>query len=106
MSNSHEWWNSFACSIILSMKEKELEKILKALANKRRISILKYLKSEGSASVGDIAGEIKLSFRATSKHMMILLNADIVEKEQVSLTMIYSLEKEKHPIIKKLLELL
>ncbi|MEK9182297.1 MAG: metalloregulator ArsR/SmtB family transcription factor [Patescibacteria group bacterium] len=87
------------------MKEKELEKILKALANKRRISILKYLKSESSASVGDIADEIKLSFRATSKHLMILSRADIVGKEQVSLTMVYGLEKEKHPIVQKLLEL-
>ena len=87
------------------MKEKELEKILKALANKRRIFILKYLKSEGSASVGDIASEIELSFKATSKHLMILSHADIVEKEQVSLTMIYSLPKENNPIVKKLFEL-
>ena len=91
---------------MLIMKEKELEKILKALANKCRLSILKYLKSEGSASVGDIASEIKLSFKATSKHLMILSHADIVEKEQVSLTMIYSLSKENHPIVKKLFELL
>ncbi len=91
--------------MMVSMKEKELEKILKALANKRRISILKYLKSESSASVGDIADEIKLSFRATSKHLMILSRADIVGKEQVSLTMVYGLEKEKHPIVQKLLEL-
>ena len=91
--------------MMVSMKEKELEKILKALANKRRISILKYLKSESSASVGDIADEIKLSFRATSKHLMMLSRADIVGKEQVSLTMVYGLEKEKHPIVQKLLEL-
>ena len=88
------------------MKEKDLEKIMKALANKRRISILKYLKLEGSASVGDIASELKLSFKATSKHLMILSHADIVEKEQVSLTMICSLSKTNHPIVKKLLEFL
>ena len=87
------------------MKEKELEKIFKALANKRRISILKYLKSEGSASVGDIASELKLSIKATSKHLMILSHVDIVEKEQVSLTMICSLPKTNHPIVKKLFEL-
>lgn len=87
------------------MREKELEKIFKALANKRRIFILKYLKLEGSASVGDIASKIRLSFKATSKHLMILLHADIVEKEQVSLTMIYSLSKDNHPIVQKLLEL-
>ena len=38
---------------------KELERKLKALANKRRLAILKYLKEDGRASVGDIAGEIK-----------------------------------------------
>ena len=88
------------------MKEKELEKIFKALANKRRISILKYLKWKGSASVGDIANNLRLSFKATSKHLMILSHVDIVEKKQVSLTMICSLSKINHPIVKKLLEFL
>ena len=88
------------------MKEKELEKILKALANKRRISILKYLKSKGTASVGDVAGEMKLSFKATSKHLMILSQVDIVEKEQVSLAMICSLSKTPHPVAKKVIDLI
>ena len=88
------------------MSEKELEKILKALANKRRILILKYLKRAGSTSVGDIADAIKLSFKATSKHLMILFNADIIDKEQVSIAMIYSLPKNHHPIVKKLLSIL
>ncbi|KKQ64845.1 MAG: Transcriptional regulator, ArsR family [Candidatus Nomurabacteria bacterium GW2011_GWC2_41_8] len=87
------------------MTEKELEKILKALANKRRIAILKFLKKSGPASVGEIAGAIKLSFKATSKHLMILANADILEKEQVSLTMLYSLLKDNHPVVSKILSL-
>jgi len=88
------------------MKEKEFEKVLKALANKRRILILKHLKRVGVASVGDIANSIKLSFKATSKHLIILLSADIVEKEQSSLVMLYSLTKNYHPIVGKLLSLL
>lgn len=88
------------------MKEKEFEKIFKALGNRRRISILKYLKSVGSASIGDIANEIKLSFKATSKHLIILFHADFVEKEQISLTMVCSLTKDNNSIVKKLLELL
>lgn len=88
------------------MNEKELEKILKALANKRRIAILKFIKKSGAASVGDIAEAIKLSFKATSKHLMILFNVDIVEKEQISLTMIYSLPKHHHLLVAKLLSII
>ncbi len=88
------------------MNEKELEKVLKALANKRRVAILKYLKRIGAASVGDIASEIKLSFRATSKHLSVLFSADILEKEQSGLTVMYFISKAKHPIVVKLLSLI
>ncbi|MEK7464860.1 MAG: metalloregulator ArsR/SmtB family transcription factor [Patescibacteria group bacterium] len=70
---------------------KELEKPLKALANRRRLAILKYLKQNREASVGEIAGAIKLSFRATSKHLGILTATDILDKEQRSLTVHYRL---------------
>jgi DNA-binding transcriptional ArsR family regulator len=88
------------------MNEKELEKILKALANKRRILILKYLKRVGKASVGEVSDAIKLSFKATSKHLMILSNMDIVDKEQISLTMFYFLPKSTHPMVSKLLSII
>ena len=72
------------------MSEKELEKILKALANKRRLLILRLLKHRKSVSVGDIARHIKLSIKATSKHLSILYSAGIVEREQISLSVLYS----------------
>jgi len=88
------------------MNEKELEKVLKAIANKRRVAILKYLKRTTKSSVGDIAEVIKLSFKATSKHLMILSSVNILEKEQESLTMFYFLPKTNHPIVSKLLSLI
>lgn len=88
------------------MNERELEKILKALANKRRLLILKFLKNKSKQSVGSIAEEIKLSFKATSKHLLILSNSDILEKEQVGLTMLYSLSKNNNPVLKKSLDVL
>lgn len=69
---------------------KPLERTLKALANKRRLAILEFLKKSGEATVGDIAEEIELSFKATSKHLSILLAANIVEREQRRLEMWYS----------------
>ncbi|MBP6857577.1 MAG: winged helix-turn-helix transcriptional regulator [Candidatus Pacebacteria bacterium] len=82
------------------MKEKEMERLLKALANKRRLEIVKYLKNKKEATVTDIASGIKLSFKATSKHLGLLYNADIVEKEQRSLQMHYHLHSNLHPIVK------
>ena len=88
------------------MKEQEFEKIFKALANRRRLKILKYLKSKSPAVVGDIADNINLSFKATSKHLLILSNAGIVEKEQISLNMFYSISPTKHQIVSKLLSII
>jgi len=85
---------------------KELEKLLKALANKRRIAILKVLKENGAVSVGDIASEIKLSFKSTSKHLAILSSLNIVDKEQVGLQVFYKLGNKQDPIIKFILSLL
>ncbi len=85
---------------------RELEKSLKALANKRRLAILAYLKANGQAPVGEIAHEIKLSFKATSKHLGILNAADIVEREQQSVQMIYRLASAQSPAAKHVISLL
>jgi DNA-binding transcriptional ArsR family regulator len=84
---------------------REIEKILKALSNKRRVYILKILDKQGTASVGDIASEIKLSFKSTSKHLAVLSAAEIVEKEQVNLTMMYSIKKPQHILVRTTLSL-
>jgi ArsR family transcriptional regulator, virulence genes transcriptional regulator len=86
------------------MKEKILERILKSLANRRRLLILGFLKKNRSASVGDIATNIKLSFKATSKHLGVLGAADIVEKEQTGPNIFYSIQKIQTSFVKKVLE--
>ena len=85
---------------------KTIEKQLKALANARRLSILKYLKMNREASVGDVAAEIKLSFKATSKHLGILYAADMLEKEQRSLAIYYRLAKSQQPVTKQVLSVI
>ena len=79
------------------MSEKELERTMKALANRRRLAILRYLKSEREASVGDIAEDIRLSFKATSKHLGVLSAASIVDREQRSLQMLYRIASDLPP---------
>ena len=71
------------------MKEVELERQLKVLANRGRLAIINMLRKRKEANVGDIADAIKLSFTSTSKHLNMLEMAGFVEKEQRSLNVYY-----------------
>ena len=82
---------------------RELEKILKALANRRRLAILKYLKEYKEASVGEIAGAIRLSFKSTSRHLGVLAAVDVLEKDQRSLQVFYRIAAPQAPIVRYLL---
>lgn len=73
----------------ISISEKDFERVMKAFANRRRLSILRFLKTKKEANVGAIAEEIKLSFKATSKHLGVLSAAGIIDREQRSLQMFY-----------------
>ncbi|MCL5009117.1 MAG: metalloregulator ArsR/SmtB family transcription factor [Patescibacteria group bacterium] len=85
---------------------KDTEKLLKALANRRRLAIVKYLNKNSKASVGEVAREIKLSFKATSKHLGLLRTADILDREQVNLQMFYSLNRPVSSLVKSVLDVL
>ena len=82
------------------------ERTLKALANKRRIAIVRYVKKQKEASVGDIADAIRLSFKATSKHLNILLAAGILDREQKSLQNFYRLDSDATGFIRSLISFL
>ena len=86
--------------------ERRIERILKAVANKRRLAILSYLSTSDRASVGDIAEKIGLSFKSTSRHLSILSGAEILEREQESTTAWYRLEKPLSPVVKVLIAIL
>ena len=88
------------------MKDKEIERGLKALANKRRLAIVRFIKNEKEAAVGEIADKINLSFKATSKHLNILSGADILEKEQRSLQMFYRLSGNLSELSRRIIYLL
>jgi DNA-binding transcriptional ArsR family regulator len=53
--------------------------IFKALANVNRLKIIKLLSGDRSLSVTEVADVLKISFRATSKHLIMLNNLDILE---------------------------
>lgn len=82
---------------------KELERQLKALANRRRLAIIKYLKTNREANVSELARAIKLSFKSTSHHLRLLSNTDFLEKEQKGLFVLYRLADSPNPLLKTLL---
>ncbi len=86
--------------------EKELEKVLKALANRRRLAIVTVLKRSSHMPVGDIAEKIKLSFKATSKHLSILASAELIDREQQGLLMRYYLAKDIPSFVRALIKAL
>lgn len=81
------------------MKEAELEKTLKAVANRRRLAILEFLRNKQQSPVNIIAQQIKLSFRSTSKHLSVLYAVDLVEKEQKSISVYYKLNANGRKIL-------
>lgn len=71
----------------------KIETILRALANKRRLSILLLLRKRENICVKDIADVLHFSYKATSKHLAKLRAADVVKSKQWKSEMQYSLSK-------------
>ncbi|OHA40254.1 MAG: hypothetical protein A3J31_01625 [Candidatus Taylorbacteria bacterium RIFCSPLOWO2_02_FULL_48_16] len=94
------------CSILINMELKELQKILKALANKRRLAILRFLKKNGEANVTEVAEEINLSVKSTSRHLSVLFSADLVERDQRSLEVYYRCVTSFPSVIKGIISIL
>ena len=85
---------------------KELERTLKALANKRRLSIVRHLKKRKEATVTELSYVINLSFRSTSRHLGILFAAGILERRQLSTKVRYFLTPKLNESAKHILSLL
>jgi len=83
------------------MTPKELQRLLKAVANHRRIVILRHLQKEGEATVGDVARAVKLSFRATSRHLLTLAAVGIIESEQRSKEVYYRIVRNLSGTLQK-----
>ena len=81
----------------------ELERLLKALANKRRLALLHLMQDGGERNVADLARAIRLSYRATSQHLRILDRAGLLERKQEGLEVYYSLAKHLPPVARKVL---
>lgn len=84
----------------------ELERVMKALANRRRIATIRLIKRNKEMTVGDVSSGLKISFKATSKHLSVLATADILEKEQRSIQMFFRLAPDMPESARRIVALL
>lgn len=68
---------------------RDIERILKGLANRRRLVVVKLLLKRKEVTVAAVAGFLNLSFKATSRHLAILRQLGIVENRQQGLYVYY-----------------
>lgn len=88
------------------MNEIELTKIFKAFGNQNRVKIIRLLKREKELPVGEMSRRIKLSVKATSKHLGILLNIGFLENEGKNNSVYYRLDRNLNKFVKDIVELL
>ena len=69
-------------------------RVLKAVANEKRLKVLYYIREE-EKSVGDIEKQVGLSQSALSQHLAVLRAEDIVETRREAQTIFYVLKDEK-----------
>lgn len=91
---------------VINFNTKDWEIVLKALANRRRLEILGFLKKAGEVTVGEIAEHINLSFKSTSRHLGILAYADVLNREQRGPEAYYRISIKQDDNIKKLLKII
>jgi len=89
---------------VVEVSKSDWEKILKALANKRRLTIVALLRSEGELSVGELSRKIELAFRSTSKHLWRMFNAGILEREERKGETFYFLNPRLSAPVRRIIE--
>jgi len=68
--------------------------IFRALANINRLKIIKILSDGGKMNAGDIAESLNISFKATSNHLAMLRNLDVLEFQGSAGHVFYSLNPQ------------
>lgn len=76
------------------MKLIELEKICHLLSSRKRLEIIKLLLDGRARPVGEIASKIHLSFKSTSKHLLLLGQGDFLERRQDRYSGLYRINSD------------
>ena len=84
--------------------EKESYKLFKALGNSKRLKIITILLKNPTLSVEAISNKIDLSYKSTSKHLLLLEGNGLIKRRQKSWWGFYSIVESKKNKIKHILK--
>jgi DNA-binding transcriptional ArsR family regulator len=70
------------------------DQVLKAIAEPRRLEILRALRSEGDMSVTEIGKRVEVTQQAASLHLKVLEKAGLVEARRVGTRHLYAVRPE------------
>ncbi|MBI5465736.1 MAG: winged helix-turn-helix transcriptional regulator [Candidatus Kerfeldbacteria bacterium] len=73
---------------------REGTRLFKSLGNDRRLKIISLLRGRAEMSVGEIAQQLKLSLKSTSRHLLLLEQVGLLNREQRGLEVFYSLNSK------------
>jgi len=85
---------------------KNFVKIFKALSNEKRFKILLLLLKRKEMTVSEIAENLKFPFQTTSRHLINLQNANLVETRHENVWTFYYLSSRQKKLIKNILHLM
>ena len=84
----------------------ELYAELKIVADINRLGILKFLKKRKEASVGEIADNLKISFKATSKHLLYLVRKGLLMNKKDGPFVLYYISNNLPKLILSVVDLI
>ena len=84
---------------------KRWTQIFKALANTNRLHIIKILAKSKPLNVSDMSEKLNISLKATSKHLILLSNLDVLESKGKNGHIWYFLNPDMQNDIKKAISL-
>ncbi|MCK4256949.1 winged helix-turn-helix transcriptional regulator [candidate division WOR-3 bacterium] len=84
----------------------ELMRLFKAVANKRRLEILRLLSSKGEKNVSEVAECMDISIMSASRHLLQLERVGLLKNRQQSIWIYYSINDKPSPIAKNVLQLI
>jgi len=79
--------------------------VFRTLANINRLKIIKMLAGGHKMNVGDIAEDLKISFKATSNHLAILKNLDVLDAQGAEGHVFYSINPQMPKDFQKIIEI-
>lgn len=80
--------------------------VFRILANINRLKIIQMLSAGRQMNVGEIAESLKISFKATSNHLALLKNLDVLEAQGTAGHVFYSFNSQMPDDFSKILNLI